>query len=286
MITYESIRTNEEYCTIFNECYPQFKMSYERFSTLVNTDKCSFYDYEEHGAIIGFAIVEDFAIRMICVKPDRQKTGIGTKLLADVEKDLLQKGYPKVITGGVSSRLFIGADSNSWGFFQKNGYQSVGNCDEMFLRLKDFHINNFTFHGHDIAEYGWFEGDLSEIQNAVASVDEGWVQYFTNPKHIFTARVNGEIASFCLVDTNCQNYLTDAFGKVGMPGCVGSVPKFRNKGIAIEMIAKVTEYLKEQDMDISFIFFTGVAKWYEQVGYQTFLTEVFGEKSLSFSLTT
>lgn len=69
-----------------------------------------------------------------------------------------------------------------------------------------------------------------------------------------------------------------------MPGCVGCVPEYRNKGIALEMIANVTQYLKEQGMDISFIFYTGVARWYEKIGYETFLREIFGEKELKVSI--
>lgn len=269
----------KEYCDIFNQCFPRFQMSYERFLSLMGNDKCICYDYTEEEQILGFALVENYAIRLICVTPNRQLSGIGTKLLADIEKDLSIKGFEKAITGGVSSRLFIGAVSTTWGFFERNGYRSVGSCEEMLLHLKDFSLDTKSFHGHDIAEYNWFSGDLKEIQSAVACVDESWVQYYTNPQNIYVSRVNGEIASFCLVDTNCQNYLTDAFGKVGMPGCVGTVPKYRNKGIALEMIANVTKYLKEQGMDISFIFFTGVAKWYEKIGYETFLTEIFGEKN-------
>lgn len=270
----------KEYSVIFNKCYPNFHMSYERFCSLVNMEKCVCYEYEDEEQIVGFAIVEDFAIRMVCVEPKKQSLGIGTKLLADIEKDLVLKGYARVITGGVSSGFFIGADRKAWKFFEKNGYRSVGSCDEMFLDLREFCIDDYKFRGHDIAEYHWFDGDLKEIRDAVAGVDESWLPYFNNPEKIFVGCVGGEIASFCLVDMNCQNYLTDSYGKVGMPGCVGTVPKFRNKGIAIEMVAKVTEYLKEQKMDISFIYFTGVAEWYEKIGYKTFLTEVFGEKNI------
>lgn len=278
-MTLNSIGRKREYCNIFNACFPEFRMSIERFDSLVNTEQSEFYDYKIDGQIVGFAIVEDFAIRLICVKPDKQRSGIGSKLLGDIEKDLLDKGHTKIITGGISSRLFIGAVSESWKFFEKKGYQSVGNCEEMLMDLKQFNIEDYRFHGHDIAEYGWFDGQIHEIHEAVASVEESWVQYFNNPKNIYVGRVDGEIASFCLVDTNCQNYLTDVYGKVGMPGCVGAVPKYRNKGVALEMVAKVTQYLKEQDMDISFIFFTGVARWYEKIGYESFLTEVFGEKN-------
>jgi hypothetical protein len=33
-------------------------------------------------------------------------------------------------------------------------------------------------------------------------------------------------------------------------------------------------------MDISFIFFTGVAEWYKKLGYETFMTEIFMEKQI------
>lgn len=253
-------------------------MSYGRFCSLLGCETCSYYEHRENGQIVGFAIVEDFAIRMICVMPERQGSGIGKRMLMQIEKDLASKGHERVITGGVSSGMFIGAVSDSWPFFEKSGYRAVGSCEEMLMELKDFSMDNYPHRGRKIAEYGWFRGDLDEIRRAVASVDEGWVPYFTNPENIYVARVGGEIASFCLVDTDCKNYLTDIHGRVGMPGCVGTVPCFRNQGIAIEMIARATQYLKEQGMDISFIFFTGVGRWYEKLGYKTFLTEIFGEK--------
>lgn len=270
----------KEYCDIFNRCFPQFMMSYERFCSLFPDEKNVFFEYEEDSKLQGFAIVEDFAIRLICVNPDKQLSKIGTRLIRDIERALKAKGYSKIITGGVSSRLFIGAASDSWGFFEKNGYEAVGECEEMLMPLKNFSMEGYAYHGHDIAEYGWFDGDIKEIQGAVSLVEEDWVQYYNDTNKIYVGRVDGEIASFCLVDENCQNYLTDKYGKIGMPGCVGTVPKYRDKGIGIEMVANVTKYLKEKGMDVSFIFFTGVAKWYSKIGYETFLTEVFGEKTI------
>jgi len=41
---------------------------------------------------------------------------------------------------------------------------------------------------------------MEDIKSAVSLVDESWTQYFINPKNIYVAKVNGEIASFCLVD--------------------------------------------------------------------------------------
>lgn len=271
----------KEYFDIYSACFPDLKMSYQRFCELLHKDSCLYFESKNENEICAFAIMEDFAIRLMCVIPSKQRQGIGTKLLADIELYSQKKGFDRIITGGVSSGLFIGAPSESWEFFEKQGFVSAGSCDEMLMKLEDFQMNKLTLHGGDIAEYGWYDGDMEAMKAAVSLVDEGWTQYFINPRNIYVAKVNGEIASFCLVDTNCQNYLTDQYGKVGMPGCVGTVPKYRNKGIALEMIARATEYLKMQGMDVSFIFYTGVAQWYKKLGYKTFLTEHFGIKKLN-----
>lgn len=268
------------YYDIFNACFPDMKISYKRFCDLMHRDSCVYFEKAEEDEICAFAIIEDFAIRLICVKPSKQGMGVGTGLLSEIEAYAKNNGFEKIITGGVSSNLFIGATSDSWGFFEKNGFTSVGACDEMLMRLADFQLDTLNLHGSSVAEYGWYDGNLEDIQHAVSLVDDSWPQYFTNLNNIYVAKVDGEIASFCLVDINCQNYLTDKYGKVGMPGCVGTVPKFRNKGIALEMVARATDYLKMKGMDISFIFFTGVAEWYKKIGYQTFLTECFGVKAL------
>jgi len=271
----------EAYFNIFTSCFPNMEITYERFTDLLHKESCIYFEEYDDDAICAFAIVEDFAIRLICVEPSKQGHGIGTKLLSNIEKYAHDKGLDKIITGGVSSKLFIGATSESWGFFEKQGFTFVGGCDEMILNLADFNLDQLTLHGSDIAEYEWYHGDLETIKSAVSLVDENWPQYFTKTDNIYVAKVNGEIASFCLVDTNCYNYLTDKYGKVGMPGCIGTVPKYRNKGIALEMVAKVTQYLKEQGMNISFIYYTGVPHWYEKIGYKSFLSECFGEKDIS-----
>jgi len=270
----------KEYYEIFSACFQDYKITYKRFCELFHKDLCLFFESKEGDEICAFAIVEEFAIRLICVIPSKQRKGIGTNLIKEIEKYAAVKGFKKVITGGVSSKLFIGAPAESWGFFEKQGFVSVGSCDEMLLKLENFQMNKLALHGSDIAKYSWFGGDAEELKNAVSLVDESWTQYFTNSENVYVAVVNDEIAAFCQVDTDCQNYLTDKYSKVGMIGCVGTVPKFRNKGIALEMVAKATEYLKIQGMEVSFIYFTGVAGWYEKIGYKTFLTECFGLKRL------
>lgn len=270
----------EEYCEIFCLCYPQFRMRAETFQSLLINEASHIITRRGNGRTAGFAVVEGPALRLICVRPEYQRRGIGAELLSEAEGYVREKGFDCLLTGGVSSKFLIGADRNTAGFFEKNGFETVGGCDELLIRLKDFSFDESAFRGHLCAEYGWYHGDTETLHRAVAEVDESWVQYFDGKGLVYAASVDGEIASFCLVSTDVKNYLSDAFGRVGMPGCVGTVPKFRSRGIGLEMTARVTQYLKEAGMDISFIFFTGVADWYKKLGYEIFMTEKFMQKHL------
>ena len=271
---------NDKLGELFCLCYPQFKVSAERFGSLLLGEGTHIITRSEDGELVGFALTEGPALRLICVKPEHRNRGIGSALLADAESCVCGLGFEKLYTGGVSSKFLIGADKNSAGFFEKQGFVTVGGCDELLIRLDEFSFDESAFRGHNIAEYGWYDGDREALRRAVAEVDENWVQYFGDDDRVYAATVNGEIASFCLVSTDVVNYLSDSFGRVGMPGCVGTVPEYRDRGIAIEMVARVTQYLRDSGMDISFIFFTGVADWYKKLGYEIFMTEVFMEKSL------
>lgn len=57
--------------------------------------------------------------------------------------------------------------------------------------------------------------------------------------------------------------------KVGGPGCVGTLPEYRNQGIGLIMVERVTQILKEEGFDYSYIHYTGVAPWYGKLGYKT-----------------
>ena len=59
--------------------------------------------------------------------------------------------------------------------------------------------------------------------------------------------------------------------RVGGPGCVGTLPAYRRRGIGLKMVEKATQILKERGFDYSYIHYTGVGPWYAKLGYELIL---------------
>jgi predicted N-acetyltransferase YhbS len=76
-----------------------------------------------------------------------------------------------------------------------------------------------------------------------------------------------EVVAFCILsDLGMQDNL-----KIGGPGCVGTIPKYREKGIGLEMVRRATVLLKKEKYDISWIHYTHIENWYKKLGYETVL---------------
>ena len=83
--------------------------------------------------------------------------------------------------------------------------------------------------------------------------------------------IDGRIASFCIIEDMGTHTLDGRAVRIGGPGCVGTVPEYRNRGVGLTMVRNVTRILKEEGFDFSYIHYTGVAPWYRKLGYMTIL---------------
>lgn len=157
------------------------------------------------------------------------------------------------------------------GFFDREYIRSHAESDvfaEMALDLRAFRPEAVPLSAPEGVAFGWYQGVEAPLIEAVSAVDPSWVQYYKDgAKNVFAATRNGQVLSFCRIDP------MGAFNglRFGGPGCVGTVPASRKKGIGLYMIKNATEILKEQGYDISYIHYTGVAHWYAKLGYQTVL---------------
>lgn len=158
------------------------------------------------------------------------------------------------------------------GFFELENIRGLPEncvCEEMILPLEENVQSAYEKEFDANISFGYFEGEREELVAAVEKVDSGWVLYFDGKHRVYCGYLDGKIASFCLVEDMGVHDVGERKIKVGGPGCVGTLPECRNKGIGLTMVKKVTHILKEEGYDYSYIHYTGVAPWYEKLGYKT-----------------
>ena len=138
---------------------------------------------------------------------------------------------------------------------------------ELVMDLRGDLPNMTPTHFRNGITFGKYQGELAVLRNAVAQVDEDWVQYFTEQCQYFCAFDNEKIIAFCsLADMGWFQGV-----HIGGPGCVGTIPEYRERGIGLEMVRLATETLRRDGFDLSWIHYTHLAHWYMKLGYQPVL---------------
>jgi len=160
------------------------------------------------------------------------------------------------------------------GFFEKEYIQSLSEdwtFDEMVLRLEEFDSHGYEKELDTAITFGFYEGDRTELLTAVEQVDSDWVEYFGEGSRVFCGYLDGNVVSFCIVENMGTYNINGQMLKIGGPGCVGTLPEYRDKGIGLMMVKKATKILKDEGYDYSYIHYTYVAQWYAKLGYETVL---------------
>jgi len=143
--------------------------------------------------------------------------------------------------------------------------------DEMLLRLDEFDPHKYEKPLDSSITYGFFEGNRAELLQAVERVDPGWLECFGEEDRVLCGYLDGKVASFCIVDNMGAHAVNGQKLKIGGPGCVGTLPEYRDRGIGLTMVKKATQILKDEGYDYSYIHYTYVSRWYAKLGYETVL---------------
>lgn len=161
-------------------------------------------------------------------------------------------------------------DSMHPGFFDEPGIKNLPEdreFAELILDLRRTAPEPVPYPCPDDITFGVYHGEIEKITEAVGLVDEEWIRYFLEGNRVFCAFDGDSIAAFCILeDWGMQDGL-----HIGGPGCVGTLPEYRKKGIGLEMVRHATNILSEEGFDISWIHYTHLRHWYEKLGYQTVL---------------
>lgn len=156
------------------------------------------------------------------------------------------------------------------GFFDDPGIKNMSEdriFAELIMDLRRSAPEPVPYPCPDHITFGEYRGEREKILEAVSRIDEEWVRYFREGNRVFCAFDGDTIASFCILeDWGMQDDL-----RIGGPGCVGTLPEYRKKGIGLEMVRRATNMLAEEGFDISWIHYTHLRHWYERLGYETVL---------------
>ena len=161
------------------------------------------------------------------------------------------------------------------GFFEREYIQEMAEDlthEELILRLDDFDPTLYDKSFDSSVSFGIFSGDRAELIEAVREVEDGWAKYYGEGSRALCGYIDGKIAAFCLVEDMGEHTIDGKSVRIGGPGCVGTLPCYRNRGIGLMMVKMATQILKDEGYAYSYIHYTGVGDWYRKLGYETLLT--------------
>ena len=228
---------------------------------------------------------------MLCVDKEYRKKGLGTILLNQSEKYILDNGYDKVNIGVGFDYLMPGVPINdeNMHFFKRRFYIHSWNNDECFdmdMELKDticdYNIGD-TIKGitYRLATIN----DIEEIQKCTLDAEQSFTEYYMdrnlynidNNQIVLVAEDNGEICGTLMIskETEAPN--------MGSVGCTTTKHNHRGRGIATTMVQIGTKYLKDLGYKYGHLgyTYTGLDKMYGKAGYKVTTKYFMAEKALT-----
>lgn len=279
---------NEIY-RLFTENLPDIMKSEESVKRILSDENNHIITYRDGDRLIGVSVINENTVYLLCVDKPFQNQGIGTKLLNQSEEYITAKGFDKIVIGAGKDYIMPGIPMNNGAhtFFKKYGYiHAWGDrgCFDMSQQLKDFEYSQHSI-GDTINDitYRWATiDDIDKVVTCVADAEKGFVPYYGNRELyekgtdtlVLIAVKDNEVAGALIVGAESE-------GKVmGTVGCTATAHKYRNMGIATNMVRLGTKYLKDIGLSKAFLeyTYTEIVHMYGRAGYQVCMEYYMGEK--------
>lgn len=142
---------------------------------------------------------------------------------------------------------------------------------EMFLNLREFDENCYEKKFSENVTFGYLNKDHDELLAVVKKVMPIWVPLFDGRTNVYCGFVDGKIVSFCMVEDLGEHILVGERVNIGSPGCAGTLPEYRNRGIGLVMLRNATKILRDAKYDYSYIHHTYETEWLKKLGYEVVL---------------
>lgn len=280
----------EELLKIYHRNFPDNIRDEEIVKKILSNPDNHIIEKRVDSNLIGISIINKNTILMICVDKEYRKKGIGTKILNQSEKYILDQEYDKVNIGAGYDYLMPGVPVNkeNISFFERRFYTHSWNDDECFdmdMELKnticDYNlgdtVNDITYRLATIK-------DLEEIKKCTDDACEEFTEYYMNvnlynkdnSQIVLVAEDNGEICGTLIISKETEAPNT------GSVGCTTTKHNHRGKGIATTMVQIGTKYLKDLGYKYGHLgyTYTGLDKMYGKAGYKVTTKYFMAEKPL------
>jgi GNAT superfamily N-acetyltransferase len=267
--------TEKQLLDLYNRCVPEsYRVTGEAFDGL--TDGGELFTRCDGDALIGFALLRQSSLTLLCVDEAYRRRGIGSDLLKQAEDWAGSHGKKRLILGHGSDYVIPGVptEEGAHRFFEKRGYACTGYTYDMTLTLPpEITVpipDGVTFDVQPVND---------EILAAVEAVEKSWLGvYKSTPEDVLLAKLNGIIAGFC-IPAGWTRFDPDR--DAGSVSCVGVLPEYRNRGIGLAMVSEALRYLTDNGCTRAELLYTSIPHWYGKLGFVPFHRLWMGEKRLS-----
>lgn len=266
---------------LYLKCFPDYPVREPLFLSQLAPEKAHILIERQDGKLIGFSMIHDQSIALLCVDEDHRGRGVGTRLLEQSEAWIFTKA-DRVILGRGRYYLLQGVpdDKNSAvGFFQGRGFSAGWTSVNMCLPLADFHVDRLQIPPcpQDISFRFISEGEYPRLLEAVSDAQADWLDIFKDCcDPVLIAESGGEILGFEILSPNGGLFGLD---KTASIGCVGVVHKARDRGVGRQMVAKGAAWLKRRGCQWVELRYVYLVDWYKKLGFEVLRHQWMGEKS-------
>lgn len=257
---------------LYNKTFPNLQTDEEIFTERLMIENGSYiFEHREDSILVGFSVVNDDGILLLCVDDKYRNKGIGTDLLKKSEDHIL-KNYNEIHLGvSKNNYLLCGIPMNrftdSHSFFVKNGYAEDWISFDMIIDLSKYNRIPELDYNDDEIIIRHRRDDLEDIENAVKCGDmiDGWGDDYRNASDLIVAEVDGKIIGAVIVDSDYCMFPKSLKG-AGSFGCIGVLDEYRNRGVGMKLCQEALLILKDKGCHTCHIGYTYLDWWYGKLG--------------------
>lgn len=261
-----------EMMNLYNKTFPNLQTDEETFAEQLMIENGSYiFEHREDGHLVGFSVVNDDGILLLCVDEKYRNQGIGTDLLKRSEAHIF-KNFSEIQLGtSRNTYLLCGVPMNDFTdshlFFIKHGYKEDWISFDMIIDLRKYNPISTFDPNEDGITLRKRRNDLEEIEAIVKCGDmiDGWGEEYRKASDLIVAEVDGKIIGAVIVDPDICMF-SESLKGAGSFGCLGVLQEYRKCGVGMRLYQEALRVLKDHGCLTCHIGYTYLDCWYGKLG--------------------